>query len=152
MQAAVQCPVPCSHCCPEQGARLQKSFKGHDPALKQLCWQILLPCPFPFAAIYTWVKYISNGPLNSQLVCPATLPQSSSSRQINFIPVCWPQGELDRVHPHDACILSRISASMNNVLCLLNRLDFSSGALTEAQSEFSPTWSGRASAQRLSLA
>lgn len=41
------------------------------------------------------------------------------------------KGELDIVHPHDACILIRVSASTNHVLCLLNRSDFSSGVLAE---------------------
>lgn len=47
------------------------------------------------------------------------------------------------------CILSGVSAPINNALCLLNRLDFSSGVLAEVLSECSPSWGGRAPAQRL---
>lgn len=61
------------------------------------------------------------------------------------------KGKLDRVHPHDACILSGVSASISNVLCLLNRSNFSSGVLSEACSEFSPSLGERAAAQRLGL-
>lgn len=37
------------------------------------------------------------------------------------------------------------------MLCLLNRSDFSSGVLAEVWSEFSPSWTGRAPAQRLAF-